>query len=1177
MSPNTGPRRSRRLSNPIYQYADVDLHVPHNQSYPAIDYSMIANDFNMNVNDRYFWYVYKITRVPADGLCFMHALSLSILAQKRYQFSVQTLLDMLNDESARNINEYLPYFPSSDRILFNVQKRAYVTYGIYNDIHIIEKQRIRYHTCHEIKLRSLNSSSTSPLLVYKSGDHYDALTLTEDDDCVNNEYVNDECVNCFVEPELSNSKESTIPTNTTNIDYTKSVQNHFFKKVKKLKGLKIAHLNIRSLYNKLDEITFILCKSEIDILCISESWLDNSITDNEINIPGYIIERRDRNRQGGGVLMYIRETVKYDLRRDISEVSPAVENIWIEVKCTQSNFNKKSILVACFYRPPSSKVDYYNGILDITEKASLEDKELIILGDLNYNYVFDETLSSNPLHYIENLYNLTQLVTQATRVTNNSSSLIDVILSSIPDCHVSNDVFKFSLSDHFMVFTCIKAQHDKNNHRTIKYRCYKNFNGDAFINDVCNDRILSNCVDVCDIDCNVENVWRTWKSSFLEICNKHAPIKVTRVKHRYNPWINSDIIKLMYRRDYIHRHATANHDSDLWDEYRLLRNKVTFLINKAKTEYYNDIGKNMNSQPKQFWKQMGKLVGNKKQHSTQISLESNKLNDHFATIGATLQKSLPKPGPLNWKNPECLHQFKFNEIQVASVFKQLRQLSYESHLDVLGMDTRLLRLVAIHIAPSLTNVLNMSLKVGVVPADWKLARVTPIYKGNGKKNDENNYRPISVIANISMLMEREVHSQIMEYFIEHHFFTIDQFAFLKRHSTITSLHRMLDEWYEAINENEFIISCFFDIQKCFDSINHEILLKKLSLYGITGNELKWFKNYLNERRQYVLCNNKESDVREVVTGVPQGSALGPLLFLIFVNDFPQHIRNASCNLFADDASVYVFGKDLNQTVTRMQTSINDASCWYLNNNLPVNISKTLCMLSGSEYKIGRLNEEECNLALTLNNIPLKQVSKCRYLGLQLDNKLKWNEHIQFLCRNLAYKIALMRRLSKSLNSTVLSKIYISYIQPVLDYAVSIWGHCTDTNKAFITRMQHRAARIVTGQFDYINVRGRDLMIQLGWQTIDQRRDYFTACLMYQGINNIAPIHINNEIDLVSEIHDAQTRSALNGNVYTPKPNLEIYKNSLRYYGSIIWNDLPAELKSAQDQRDFKRRYKDCYF
>ena len=439
------------------------------------------------------------------------------------------------------------------------------------------------------------------------------------------------------------------------------------------------------------------------------------------------------------------------------------------------------------------------------------------------------------------------------------------------------------------------------------------------------------------------------------------------------------------------------------------------------------------------------------------------------------------------------------------------------------MDTKLLSLAAALIAPSLSNILNLSLKSGIVPNDWKLARVTPIYKGKGDKNDKNFYRPISVIATISMIMEREVHSQIMTYFTVHNLITIDQFAFLKYHSTSTCLHRMMDDWYEAMNENEFIITCFFDIQKCFDSINHRILLQKLSLYGVNGNELRWFENYLFNRTQYVACNNVLSDSRTVSTGVPQGSALGPFLFLAFINDFPQHIHNASSNLFADDASVYVTGRDLSNTVSNMQSSINQASEWYRNNNLPVNAPKTVCMLSGTECKLNRLSENEKKLNLIFNDVTLQQVSTCPYLGVQLDENMKWSHHVQYLCRNLSYKVSMLGRLRKIMSPVMLNRIYLTYIQPSLDYAISVWGHCNQNFKKCVIRIQHRAARIVTGQFDYVNVRGHDLMTQLNWQSVDQRRDYFTANIMFKSINGIAPVHIRNEISLVSEIHDGNTR------------------------------------------------------
>ena len=199
--------------------------------------------------------------------------------------------------------------------------------------------------------------------------------------------------------------------------------------------------------------------------------------------------------------------------------------------------------------------------------------------------------------------------------------------------------------------------------------------------------------------------------------------------------------------------------------------------------------------------------------------------------------------------------------------------------------------------------MNLSLDTGVIPSDFKIARVTPVYKGKGSKWEESNYRPISVLPTLAMILEKEVQKQILDYFIQHDLISIDQFAYLKNHSSISCLHRLLDDWLEAINNGEYVMSCFTDVKKCFDTIDHEILLHKLKLYGINDLEHMWFKNYLNNRKQFVFANGFSSNTSHVTTGVPQGSALGPFLFLIFINDMPQHMKYSQCNMFADDNSL----------------------------------------------------------------------------------------------------------------------------------------------------------------------------------------------------------------------------------------------------------------------------------
>ena len=232
---------------------------------------------------------------------------------------------------------------------------------------------------------------------------------------------------------------------------------------------------------------------------------------------------------------------------------------------------------------------------------------------------------------------------------------------------------------------------------------------------------------------------------------------------------------------------------------------------------------------------------------------------------------MPDPGNLSWKNPECRYSFSFEPIRESCLENIMKSPSLDSKLHVLDIDSELLRIAAALSTPSVTRILNHSLISGVVPQDWKIARVTPVHKGKGDKNDRSNYRPLSVLGSISMILEREVHSQILSYFTKHDLITIDQFAFLKKHSTTGCLHRVIDDWYEVLNESEFVMACFFDIKKCFDSINHAILLRELALYGIRGPELQWFKNYLSGRRQSVSCNGSNSGICNISTGVPQGS------------------------------------------------------------------------------------------------------------------------------------------------------------------------------------------------------------------------------------------------------------------------------------------------------------------
>ena len=372
-------------------------------------------------------------------------------------------------------------------------------------------------------------------------------------------------------------------------------------------------------------------------------------------------------------------------------------------------------------------------------------------------------------------------------------------------------------------------------------------------------------------------------------------------------------------------------------------------------------------------------------------------------------------------------------------------------------------------------------------------------------------------------------------------------------------------------------SCFFDVKKCFDTIDHQILLQKLMLYGIKGRAMDWFSNYLHNRMQFVKANNEKSELMPTSTGIPQGSALGPFLFLVFINDMPQHIHKSRCNMFADDNVLYTSGLSFINTKNDLQESIDEASKWYRNNHLPVNTVKTVSMISASSRKIRELQEQNVSLDLKLNEASLKQVPECLYLGLCLDSSLNWNSQVQKICKSVYYKLFVLNKLRKYMGRNLLSKIYVTNIKPCIEYGISIWGHCSENNRMVIRRLQHRAARIVMGNFDYINVRGHDLVQQLGWQTIEQRRDYFIATLMHRCINETAPTHLVNELIMTVDTHDISTRAAFNGTIQIPEPNKDIFKHTFRYQGALLWNNLPPELRGITDINVFKYMYKCLYF
>jgi hypothetical protein len=925
--------------------------------------------------------------------------------------------------------------------------------------------------------------------------------------------------------------------------------------------LKAANLNVRSLLPKIDEVRYILHKTDIDILGVNETWLDSSIEDNIISIDGFNLFRHDRDRHGGGVCIYVRDTLQCKRITNTHNI----ESVWLDVgKGTDKYF------IGSMYRPPSAGPTYYDCILDELEDICRKDDHVILLGDLNFNYKLNEDLGSNPLHYIETAFDMQQLILEPTRVTSTSSSIIDIILTTKPSCHTESGSIDLSISDHKLVYTIIGPLSKKNSqkHNVIKYRDFKSFNKENFLFELGQSLSGITVKNTADSSAQLEDDWNSFKETFLNQCDKHAPIKVQRLKNRMNPWINRCIIKMMYKRDFVKAKADRLNDARLYQEYKELRNLINVSIRREKKKYFESEFYKCQNNVKHKAKLINKIMD--KHHRTSIpsDISPDCFNEYFSNIGMATASKLSPNKSVELKSQPSLYDFHFQSVTIESVDKQLTSLGEDSSSnDVLNFDSKLLCISHNLVSPFVTYFINASLNLGVVLSDWKLSRVTPIYKGKGDIHDKGNYRPISVISHISKLLEKQVQKQLILFLTDHNLLSIFQSAYRKYHGTITSLHKVIEDWIDNFCDKLYTGICFLDISKCFDTIDHNLLLQKLKFYGIKGIQLRWFTSYLHDRSQVVSCHNSISSKSTINIGVPQGSVLGPVLFLLFANDLPDNVHLGTCNMFADDTVVYISGNNHEEVQNRLQECIDDAAGWYSKNNLLLNSKKSNSMIihpARDKYKQ--------KLKIDIYGESIEHIERTDYLGVSIDNTLTWKAQISKLCKALGSKIAHLKYLRASANKQILLYIYNTHIQPIIDYGITIWGCAPKVEINRIQRLQNMCARIILGNFDF-NKRGIDLVRELNWMNVSERIHYFTCILMYKCLHEKVPTYLQNEISLKRDINNRQGLRTSPYDIYIPPFLSSFNENSIFIRGAKSWNALPLELQSASSIYTFKSLYK----
>ena len=738
-----------------------------------------------------------------------------------------------------------------------------------------------------------------------------------------------------------------------------------------------------------------------------------------------------------------------------------------------------------------------------------------------------------------------------------------------------------NISDHKCTYISIKTSVSYNKAYERKVWQYKNADFDKL-------NLLIKNTDWNTVILSAENVDQAvlnFSNTFLTHIRECIPEKVIIIRPKDKPWFDSALRKEIRIRNRLRKIALKSNKAEDIKKFKKSRNKINNMKKHAINNYYNNLEFTLldssKNNSKLYWKLL-KNVFNVKSSSEipplQYSNDNGKpslaysssekvevLNSYFSSISFIDDSNakLPDFYSLCNKSISDICILEQEVIDIISILQTNKAVGPDN------ISHKMLKSTVLTIAKPLCLLFNRSLSDCIFPCSWKLANVLPLYK----KDDSScvsNYRPVSLLSCVSKIMERIIFKHVYNYFYENDLFYKYQAGFLPGHSTVYQLIEMYDHIVKALDEGKSCCMVFCDLSKAFDRVWHRGLLFKLQTYGITGNLFNWLSSYLVDRKQRVLYRESLSSSKPIYAGVPQGSVLGPLLFLIYVNDVASSM-STFCRLFADDNSLqhtafnsYDIEYKLNQDLLNLET-------WSKNWLLSFNPSKTKAIFFSTRKTVD-------TPILKFQNCQLDLVSSHKHLGLTFSDDLTWTVYINSIIANAKKKLGLMKKLKFRLNRNTLSLLYTAFIRPQLEYASDVWGGCSSSDCERLEKIQLIAARIVSGLPIFASK--ESLYFETGWDPLSTRRKISRLKTMYKIDRHLLPDYISNIFPKKrTNISIYNTRNSENYSI--PKCRLQLYKCS--FIPTVVneWNALSVETRQSDSIRIFKKQlaaifaYNDC--
>lgn len=773
---------------------------------------------------------------------------------------------------------------------------------------------------------------------------------------------------------------------------------------------------------------------------ITESKLDNNVTNASLACKNHKIYRQDRDSKGGGVICYIKNEIESN---DLYNLNLKYKSIGLEVICIKLNLSTNgNIIIIGLYRPPNVKQDFFVKLRDLLTECS-EIGKVILMGDINCdmmkpNYNVAKTLN-NLLQSFD--LKLNDGTCKPTRITSTSSTCLDIIAVDSSLIISEYNVLDLASSDHLPVNACLEIPVKFKKFQPIWRRDLKNTNLEILKKKVKNLSTNNNQ------DINI--VTFKWYEDLNKIIEEEIPMRAMPYRRNRSTLVNFQIKKLIHKRNSLAKRAQNKALSDNeWDELTLLKRKIKSQLRAEAKKLGNSVIQQ--KKPAKTWKLIRELT-----HTTTESKEDNiikidDLNKYFASI--TNNPNAEEHSSI--QGCDNNNSFSFSPISVFETQRTLQTMNSKTSPGYDNISATIIKLLSQEIAPSLTYLFNLSISQSSFPDRWKQANITAIWKRKGSKLDANNYRPISVLPILARTFEKLIAKQLGYHCHINKLLPSQQFGFRSNSSCEHALITMTDKWMEQVDLGMYVGALMIDFSKAFDTISHETLLLKLQKLNISQSANQLLESYLTNRKQRVIGKNTVTEWQPVTRGVPQGSCLSPLLFSIYVSDLPMKIT-ADVYQFADDTTEANTASTIEELVPMLEKNLKETLDYCSENALQLNLQKTQLIIFKQPSK--KLPED---FTISLDNVVIKPSTSTKILGFTLDSHFTFTAHIDEIITKAHSSIGLLRKAIRYLPRQLVKAIYVSLTRSLLEYCSCVFAGTCNTNKKKLETVQKIAARII---------------------------------------------------------------------------------------------------------------------